>query len=118
MIETDVATASIEVDPRTTHRSPQVRPLGNRLLIHVDKPASRTESGLYIPDSAQQTASSRRGRVLTAGPGSWNEHTCCLNPMRVKQGDAVLFGQYAGCEVDGDKHLLIVCEAEILAVIE
>jgi len=56
--------------------------------------------------------------VVAAGPGARNE-AGELRPLDVRVGDRVLFGKYAGSEiqVEGVEHL-IVREDDVLAVLE
>ena len=70
-----------------------------------------TASGIYIPDSAKEKP--LRGTVLAVGNGTKDEE------MVLKEGDNVLYGKYAGTELDldGDK-VLIMRQSEVLAVVE
>ena len=52
---------------------------------------TKTAAGLYIPDTAKEKP--QQGTVLAVGPGKKDE------PMEVKAGDVVLYGKYAGTEV-------------------
>lgn len=67
-------------------------------------------SGIIIPDSAKEKP--LRGTVLAAGKGTKDEE------MVVKENDVVMFGKYAGTEIelDGEK-LLIMRQSDILAII-
>ena len=91
------------------------RPLYDRVLIKRLE-AEEKIGNLYIPESAKEKP--LQGEVVAAGPGvrTDNGETRALS---VKSGDKVLFGKYAGDEVqvDGSKHL-IMRESEILALIE
>lgn len=68
-------------------------------------------SGIIIPDSAKEKP--LRGTVLAAGKGTKDEE------MMVKENDVVMFGKYAGTEIelDGEK-LLIMRQSDILAIIK
>ncbi len=68
-------------------------------------------SGIIIPDSAKEKP--LRGTVLAAGKGTKDEE------MVVKENDVVMFGKYAGTEIelDGEK-LLIMRQSDILAIIK
>ena len=68
-------------------------------------------SGIIIPDSAKEKP--LRGTVLAAGKGTKDEE------MVVKENDVVMFGKYAGTEIelDGEK-ILIMRQSDILAIIK
>lgn len=68
-------------------------------------------SGIIIPDSAKEKP--LKGEVLATGNGTKDEE------MVVKKGDKVLYGKYAGTEIEleGEKYL-IMRQSDILAVIE
>ena len=69
-----------------------------------------------LPGSAAEKPS--RGEVIAVGNGKITENGD-VRPLDVKAGDKVIFGQYAGStvKVEGEE-LLIMSEAEILAVVE
>ncbi len=69
-----------------------------------------TAGGIIIPDSAKEKP--LKGIVKAVGGGTKDEE------MVVKAGDEVLYGKYAGTEIeiDGEK-LLMMRQNDILAVI-
>ncbi len=68
-------------------------------------------AGIIIPDSAKEKP--LKGTVLAAGNGTKEEE------MVVKEGDTVLYGKYAGTEIENDgEKVLIMRQNEVLAVIE
>jgi chaperonin GroES len=85
-----------------------LQPLSDRVLIKPATAEQKTASGIIIPDSAKEKP--LKGEVLSVGPGTKDE------TMQVKVGDVVLYGKYAGTEleIDGEK-LLIMRQADILA---
>ncbi len=87
-----------------------IKPLADRVLIEPLPAETKTASGLYIPDSAQEKQ--HKGTVMAVGKGKKDE------PMTVKVGDQVLYGKYSGSELllDG-KDYLMMREEDILAVI-
>ncbi len=89
----------------------KVKPLADRVLIQPTKAEEVTASGIIIPDSAKEKP--LKGMVLAVGNGTKDED------MVLKEGDAVLYGKYAGTEVelDGEK-VIIMRQNEVLAVIE
>lgn len=95
----------------------KVRPLGDKILVKRDDKVEKTESGLYLPESAKDTP--KTGTVQSIGQGRLNKDTGEYSPFTVRKGDRVLFSSYAGTEVKiNDTELLIMSEEEILAVIE
>ena len=89
----------------------KLKPLADRVLIQPTAAEEVTASGIIIPDSAKEKP--LRGTVVAVGNGTKEEE------MVLKTGDEVLYGKYAGTEIeiDGDK-LLIMRQNEILAVVE
>lgn len=87
-----------------------VKPLGDRVIIEPVAAEQKTAGGIIIPDSAKEKP--LKGKVIAVGPGKKDE------PMTVKTGDEVLYGQYAGTEVKLDgKALLIMREADIYGIL-
>jgi chaperonin GroES len=87
-----------------------IKPLADRVLVQPMEAESKTASGLIIPDTAKEKP--QKGTVVAVGPGSKDEE------MQVKVGDIVLYGKYAGSElnVDGTDYLMMR-QSDILAVI-
>lgn len=95
----------------------KVRPLGDKVLVKRDDAVEKTDSGLYLPESAKDKP--KTGTIEAIGQGRFNEHTGNYNELSVKKGDRVLFTSYAGTEVKLDgQELLLMSESEILAVID
>ncbi|ACY48802.1 chaperonin Cpn10 [Rhodothermus marinus DSM 4252] len=93
----------------------KIKPLSDRVVIKPEPPEEKTESGLYIPDTAKEKP--QRGTVIAVGPGRVENGTKI--EMSVKEGDKVLYGKYAGTEItiDGEEYL-IMRETDILGIIE
>ena len=87
-----------------------VKPLADRVLIKPVAAEEKTLGGIIIPDTAKEKP--LKGEVLAVGNGTKDEQ------MVLKQGDQVLYGKYAGTELelDGEK-LLIMRQSDVLAVI-
>ncbi|MGM0441311.1 MAG: co-chaperone GroES [Elusimicrobiota bacterium] len=92
------------------------KPLGDRVLVRPIQEEEETESGIIIPETAKEKP--QKGVVEAVGPGKITEAGDKL-PMNVKEGDNVLFGKYAGDEIqlDGDD-FLIMHETDILGIVE
>ena len=88
-----------------------VKPLSDRVLVLPNPAEDKTAGGLIIPDTAKEKPLA--GKVVAAGPGTAEVK------MEVKEGDQVLYGKYAGTEinVEGTTYLILK-QSEILAVIE
>lgn len=94
-----------------------VRPLGDKILVKRAEAQDRTESGIYLPETAKDKP--REGEVIALGSGILNKETGKYMPFSVKKGDRVIFSSYAGTEVKlNDEEYLIMTEDDILGVIE
>jgi chaperonin GroES len=88
----------------------KIKPLADRVLIEPMQAQEKTASGIYIPDTAKEKP--QKGTVVAAGPGAKEEK------MEVKVGDVVLYGKYAGTELNVDgKDYLMMRQSDILAII-
>jgi chaperonin GroES len=92
-----------------------IKPLGDRVVVQPKPADDKTESGLYIPDSAKEKP--QKGTVKSVGPGRVEDGTQI--DMTVEEGQEVLYGKYAGTEVtlDGEEYL-IMRESDIFGIIE
>ncbi|NLX67484.1 MAG: co-chaperone GroES [Bacteroidales bacterium] len=88
-----------------------IKPLADRVLVIPAAAEEKTVSGIIIPDTAKEKP--LKGEVVAVGKGTKEEE------MVVKQGDHVLYGKYAGTEIeiDGVQHL-IMRQSDILGIIE
>lgn len=88
-----------------------IKPLADRVLIKPKEAEKKTASGIIIPDNAKEKP--QEGTVVAAGPGKKDE------PMELKVGDVVLYGKYAGTEVNAPdgKTYMIMRQSDVLAVI-
>ena len=87
-----------------------VKPLSDRVLILPNPAEEKTAGGLIIPDTAKEKPLA--GKVVAVGPGT-SEGT-----MEGKEGDQVLYGKYAGQEIQVDGvDYLIMKQNDILAII-
>ena len=93
-----------------------VRPLEDRILIKPTAAESKTSSGIFLPESAKEKP--MHGKVVAVGPGKLMDNGERVKPG-VKKGDVVVYGKYAGSEIEikSTTHL-IVRESELLGVIE
>lgn len=91
------------------------RPLHDRVLIKRVEVETKTASGIIIPDSAKEKP--MQGTVLAVGSGRRNEDGS-VTPLDVKAGDQILFGKWAGTEVNIDgEDVLIMKESDLLGIL-
>ncbi len=93
-----------------------VKPLEDRVLIKPLDPETKTSAGIYLPESAKEKPI--QGKVVALGPGKLLDNGERVKPS-VKKGDTVVFGKYAGTEIEikNVKHM-IMRESELLGLIE
>ena len=94
----------------------KIRPLDDRILIRPTEADERTSSGIFLPEGAKEKPMT--AKVIAVGPGKLNDDGS-RTPISVKKGDTVLYGKYAGTEVEiDDAQQVIIRESELLGVIE
>ena len=87
-----------------------IKPLADRVLIEPAPAETKTVGGIIIPDTAKEKPLA--GKVIAVGPGTSDVK------MEVKVGDQVLYGKYAGQEIQVDGvDYLIMKQNDILAII-
>lgn len=87
-----------------------IKPLADRVLIEPAAAEEKTISGIIIPDTAKEKP--LQGKVVATGNGTKDEE------MVVKEGDTVLYGKYAGTELEYDgKKYLVMRQSDILAIL-
>lgn len=90
--------------------STSFKPLADRVLVEPAPAEEKTASGIIIPDTAKEKP--LQGKIIAAGEGKKDE------PMTVKVGDSIMYGQYAGTEIKLDgKDYLIMRESDIYGII-
>jgi len=94
----------------------KVKPLGDRIVVQREEAEEKTTGGILLPDNAKNKP--QRGKVLAVGTGKMLKDGT-RRPLQVKEGDKVLFTNWAGDEYkDRDAHnILIMREDDILAVL-
>lgn len=89
-----------------------LEPFADYIVVHRDEAKEKSEGGIIIPDNAKERQ--HRGTVVAVGPGRYTE-SGTLIPMRVKDGDRVLFPAYTGTEIDLEEgHTLVFIKEEQL----
>ena len=88
-------------------------PLADRVVIKALEPEAKTAGGIIIPHHAKEKP--QRGEIVAVGPGKSDDKGAVVK-MELKVGDKVLYGKYAGTEVNVDgQDLLIMRETDVLA---
>lgn len=92
-----------------------VRPLSDRILVRRVEAEEKTRGGIIVPDTAKERP--LEGEVIEVGSGKRLEDGTVV-PLEVAKGDRILFGKYAGTEIQvaGVEHM-ILREDEILGVL-
>lgn len=87
-----------------------IKPLADRVLVKPAAAEEKSVGGIIIPDTAKEKP--LKGEVIAVGNGTKDED------MIVKPKDQVLYGKYAGTEVELDgEAFLIMRQSDILAII-
>ena len=95
----------------------KVRPLGDKILVKRAEPDTKTDAGIFLPESAKDKP--KEGKIVALGDGRLNKDTGKYIPFSVKKGDRVIFTSYAGTEIKiGDEDVLILTEDDILGIID
>jgi chaperonin GroES len=92
-----------------------IKPLGDRVLVHPIEEQEVKKGGIIIPDTAKEKP--QEGEVVALGTGKRDEDGKLVE-FTVKKGDKVLISKYGGTEVkiDGESYL-IMREDDILGII-
>ena len=87
-----------------------IKPLADRVLIEPTAAETRTSGGIIIPDTAKEKP--LQGTIVAVGNGTKDEE------MILKPGNQVLYGKYAGTELDheGTKYL-IMRQSDVVAIL-
>lgn len=87
-----------------------MKPINDRVVVKPAPAEEMTKGGIIIPDTAKEKP--QRGEVIAVGPGKDG------NLMTVQVGDIVLYGKYAGQELNYDgEDYLIMREDDILVIL-
>ena len=88
----------------------KIKPLADRVLIEAAPAEEKTAGGIYIPDTAKEKP--QQGKVVAVGNGTKDI------TLTVGVGDEVLYGKYAGTELNVEgKDYLMMRESDILAIV-
>lgn len=91
-----------------------LKPTFDRVVVRPDEDFEKTESGLFIPGTAQERPS--RGQVVAVGPGRRSE-TGQIFPVCLNEGDNVLYGKASGTEIKiAGQTFIVMPETDVLGV--
>ncbi len=91
----------------------KLRPLDDRVVVEPVEAEEMTAGGIVLPDTAKEKP--QRGTVLAVGPGKLLD-SGERGPLSVAVGDQVIYGKYAGSDIEVDKReVKILRESDILA---
>ena len=87
-----------------------IKPLADRVLIEPAAAETKTIGGIIIPDTAKEKP--LQGTIVAVGNGTKDEE------MIPKEGDNVLYGKYAGTEIEHEgKKYLIMRQSDVVAIL-
>ncbi len=87
-----------------------IKPLADRVLIEPAAAETKTIGGIIIPDTAKEKP--LQGVIMAVGNGTKDEE------MVLKEGDRVLYGKYAGTEIEHEgKKYLIMRQSDVVAIL-
>lgn len=87
----------------------KIIPLGENVLIQPVKATTKTQSGIYIPETASNEKS-QQGKVVAIGESE---------KIKVKKGQVVIYKRYGGEEIKiNNEEYIIIKQEEIIAIIE
>ena len=89
-------------------KKPNIKPLGENVLILPEKLEQKTSAGIFLPDTAREERP-QQGRVMVVGESE---------KIKVSVNQKVIFNRYGGTEVKiGTEEYLLVASKDILAVV-
>ncbi|MBI5572012.1 MAG: co-chaperone GroES [Desulfomonile tiedjei] len=94
----------------------KLRPLYDRILVERVESEEVTKGGIILPETAKEKP--QQGKIIAVGEGRRTDEGKII-PLKVKEGDLVLFGKYTGSEVkiEGIDYL-VMKEDDIMGIIE
>lgn len=99
----------------TAKKATDIKPLHDYVLVEPVEEETKTDAGIYLPESAKEKPTV--GKVRAVGPGKTNKNGKQVKPG-VKVGDKVYYKKWGGSEikVKGVEWLLVEAK-DILAII-
>jgi chaperonin GroES len=86
-----------------------IKPLGENVLIEPQMASKKTESGIYLPETASQERP-QEGKVIAIGDNK---------EIKVKKGQTVIFNRFGGTEIKvSEIDYIVIKNEDILAIVE
>ena len=83
--------------------------LAGKILVRPSEAEEKTASGIIIPETAKEKP--QHGQVVMVGTDKKDE------PMEIKVGDKVLYGKFAGQELNIDEEdYLLISQSDVLFI--
>jgi len=83
--------------------------LAGKILVKPSEAEEKTASGIIIPETAKEKP--QNGKVVMIGADKKDE------PMEIKVGDQVLYGKFAGQELNIDEEdYLLISQSDVLFI--
>lgn len=94
-----------------------IRPLHDRVIVRRQEQETKSAGGIVLTGASAEK--STRGEVIAVGNGRLLE-SGEVRPLDVKIGDTVIFSEGYGVKTEKleGKEVLIMSEADILAIVE
>jgi chaperonin GroES len=91
-------------------------PIGDHVVIKVEKATETVKSGIVLPDSAKEKP--QQGTVMAVGSGVMLDNGTRI-PLEVKEGDKVVYSKYSGNEIKlDDEEYVVLSQHDILAIVK
>lgn len=86
----------------------------DRVVVRPAAAEEKTKSGIIIPDTAKEKP--QKGEIVAVGEGKFSTQGILI-PTQRQVGETVLYGKYAGTEINIDGvDYLIIKEEDILLI--
>src|SRR5688572_11754054 len=94
----------------------KIQPLADYVVAQAEEAATKTASGLYLPDGAQEKP--KVAKVIAVGPGKVGDDNEII-PMTLKVGDRIIYKSYSPTEIkmEGVEYILVK-EEDVLATVK
>lgn len=93
-----------------------IKPLADYVVAVAEVAATKTASGLYLPDNA--TEKPKTAKVVAVGPGKVGDDNERI-PVALKVGDRIVYKGYSTTDVKvGDTTYILVREEDVLATVK
>ncbi len=96
-------------------KKPNIKPLGDRVLVKSTEEQEQVKGGIIIPDSAKEKP--QEAEIIALGTGKKDDSGKVI-PFEVKTGDRVIVSKYGGTQVlFDDEEYTLLREEDILGII-